>query len=169
MITPAHTQLMARYNRWQNQSLYECAAQLSDAQRKEPRGAFFGSIHGTLSHLVFGDQAWMWRFTGNEALKPTATSIADSANAIPDWADLRQQRVALDETIISWADALTPAALSGDLTWRPMSGGSTTTRPRWLLVTHMFNHQTHHRGQVHGLLTAFGLTPDVTDIPFMPG
>jgi uncharacterized damage-inducible protein DinB len=168
MITPAHAQLMARYNRWQNQSLYGCAAQLSDAQRQEQRGAFFGSIHGTLSHLLFGDQAWMSRFTGDEAFKPTATSIAASATAIADWADLRQQRVALDDAIIRWADALTPAALDGDLTWRPMSGGNANTRPRWLLVTHMFNHQTHHRGQVHGLLTAFGQKPDVTDIPFMP-
>jgi uncharacterized damage-inducible protein DinB len=104
-------------------------------------GAFFGSIHGTLSHLVFGDRAWMWRFTGTEALKPTAASIADSANAMPDWADLRQQRVALDDTIVSWADALTPAALSGDLTWHTMATGHANIRPRWLLVTHMFNHQ----------------------------
>jgi uncharacterized damage-inducible protein DinB len=59
MVTPAHAQLMARYNRWQNQSLYTAAAQLSDAQRREQRGAFFGSIHGTLSHIQFGDQVWM--------------------------------------------------------------------------------------------------------------
>jgi uncharacterized damage-inducible protein DinB len=168
MITPAHTQLMARYNRWQNQSLYTAAAQLSDAQRKEQCGAFFGSIHGTLSHIVFGDQAWMWRFTGNEALKPSAASIAASATAIPDWADLWQQRMALDDAIVSWATALTPTALSGDLTWHAMATGKANTRPRWLLVTHMFNHQTHHRGQVHCLLTQFGQTPDVTDIPFMP-
>jgi uncharacterized damage-inducible protein DinB len=168
MITPAHAQLMARYNRWQNQSLYGCADHLSDAQRKEQRGAFFGSIHGTLSHLVFGDLAWMWRFTGNETLKPTAASIAASATAIPDWADLRQQRAALDDTIISWADVLTPGTLSGDLTWHAMASGQANTRPRWLLVTHMFNHQTHHRGQVHCLLTQFGKNPEATDIPFMP-
>jgi uncharacterized damage-inducible protein DinB len=168
MITPAHAQLMARYNRWQNLSLYTAADQLSDTQRKEQRGAFFGSIHGTLSHIVFGDQVWLYRFTNDEAFKPTATSIAASATAIADWADLLQQRIALDDAIISWADALTSAALSGDLTWRPMSGGNANTRPRWLLVTHMFNHQTHHRGQVHCLLTGFGQKPDVTDIPFMP-
>jgi uncharacterized damage-inducible protein DinB len=168
MITPAHAQLMARYNRWQNQSLYGAADRLTDAQRKELRGAFFGSIHGTLSHLLFGDQAWLWRFTGDDAVKPPAITIAASATAVPDWADLKQRRVALDDTIIRWADTLSPAAMAGDLTWHAMVTGQANTRPKWQLITHMFNHQTHHRGQVHCLLTQFGQTPDATDIPFMP-
>lgn len=169
MITPAHAQLMARYNHWQNQSLYTAADQLSDAQRKEQRGAFFGSIHGTLNHLVFGDQVWLYRFTGDEAMKPVVSSIAASATAIPDWHDLKRRRVALDDTIIHWADALTVDALAGDLTWHSMGTGNANTRARWLLVTHFFNHQTHHRGQVHCLLTGFGTKPEDTDIPFMPG
>jgi uncharacterized damage-inducible protein DinB len=170
MITPAHTQLMARYNRWQNQSLYGCADRLSEAQRKEQRGAFFGSIHGTLSHILFGDQIWLYRFTGDEALKPVGVStIAESATAIPDWADLKQRRAALDETIIAWAERMTPADLTGDVTWYSTSSGKSNTQPKWELVTHFFNHQTHHRGQVHCLLTGFGQKPGDTDIPFMPG
>jgi uncharacterized damage-inducible protein DinB len=169
MITPAHAQLMARYNRWQNHSLYTAADNLSDAQRKEPRGAFFCSIHGTLSHLVFGDQIWLYRFTGNDGFKPVgATTIAESVTAIPDWTDLKQRRVVFDETMTAWAERMTPADLAGDVTWYSGAMGRDVTRPKWELVTHMFNHQTHHRGQVHCLLTQFGQKPEDTDIPFMP-
>jgi uncharacterized damage-inducible protein DinB len=167
MITPAHAQTMARYNRWQNRSLYTAADTLSDAQRKENRGAFFGSIHGTLSHVLFGDQIWLHRFAGTA--KPKAASIAESVTAIPDWQDLKRERAAFDETIIGWADALDPARLQGNLTWYSGALGREVTRPKWLLVTHFFNHQTHHRGQVHCLLTGLGARPEDTDIPFMPG
>jgi uncharacterized damage-inducible protein DinB len=170
MITPAHAQLMARYNRWQNQSLYGCADRLTDAQRKEQRGAFFGSIHGTLSHILFGDQVWLYRFTADEALKPVGVStIAESVTAVPDWADLKLRRAAFDETIIRWTEQMTPVDLAGDVIWYSTSSGKSNTHAKWLLVTHFFNHQTHHRGQVHCLLTGFGQKPDDTDIPFMPG
>jgi uncharacterized damage-inducible protein DinB len=165
MITPAHAQLMARYNRWQNQNLYAAAETLTDAQRKENRGAFFGSIHGTLCHLVFGDQAWMHRFAGTPA--PKAKSIAESATAIAAWADLKRERAAFDAVIIAWADRLDPAWLTGDLTWFSGAMKQDVTKPKWELVTHMFNHQTHHRGQVHCLLTQFGVKPGDTDMPFM--
>jgi uncharacterized damage-inducible protein DinB len=169
MITPAHAQMMSRYNRWQNQSLYTAADQLSDALRKQMRGAFFGSIHGTLSHILFGDQIWLYRFTGDETLKPTgATTIAESVTAVPDWADLKQRRMSVDETLIGWTERLTPTDLTGDVAWYSGALSRTVTRPKWLLVTHMFNHQTHHRGQVHCLLTQFGQKPADTDIPFMP-
>jgi uncharacterized damage-inducible protein DinB len=167
MITPAHAQLMARYNRWQNGSLYTAADTLTDVQRKENRGAFFGSIHGTLSHVLFGDQIWLHRFAGTP--KPIANSIAESVTAMPDWTALKHERAAFDETIIGWADGLDPRWLEGDLSWFSGALGREVTRPRWLLVTHFFNHQTHHRGQVHALLTGFGAKPEDTDIPFMPG
>ncbi len=167
MISPAHVQLMARYNRWQNESLYREAGHLSDAERKQQRGAFFSSIHGTLTHLVFGDMAWMWRFTADPALKPPATTIAESIAAYPRWSDLLAQRTAMDTVISEWAAGLTPADLAGDLTYYSIASGTSNTKPRWLLVTHMFNHQTHHRGQVHCLLTQAGRTPDDTDIPII--
>jgi uncharacterized damage-inducible protein DinB len=167
MITPAHAQAMAGYNRWQNQSLYGAADRLPDSERKRSRGAFFDSIHGTLSHLYFADQLWMHRFTGTTPL-PVAKSIAESATAMPDWSQLKSARAAFDEIIIGWADGLRQADLEGDLTWTSMSGGRQFTRPRWLLVTHFFNHQTHHRGQAHCLLTQNGLKLDDTDLPFGP-
>jgi uncharacterized damage-inducible protein DinB len=166
MITPAYMRTMAAYNRWQNRSLYREADALTDAERKEPRGAFFGSIHGTLSHLLFGDQIWMHRFTGTPA--PKAMSIAESAGAIPDWTDLQQQRFAFDEVVVSWAEQLDPRWLEGDLTWFSGAMKREVTKPKALLVTHFFNHQTHHRGQVHCLLTQCKRKPDDTDLPFMP-
>lgn len=168
MTTPAHAQMMARYNRWQNQSLYREAGKLTDAERRLDRGAFFGSIHGTLSHLVFGDSAWMFRFTQDPALKPPATSVAASATAFADWSALKAKRADLDAAISAWADALKSEDFSGDLTWFSGTMNSDVTRPRWQLIAHMFNHQTHHRGQVHCMLTQAGMKPDDTDIPFMP-
>ena len=165
MITTDYASAMARYNRWQIRSIYAQADRLTDDQRREPRGAFFGSIHATLSHLMFGDQIWMHRF--GAASRPRATSIKDSVSAYPDWDELKRERAAFDEVIIGWADALDPAWLDGSLSWTPPALGTAITRPRWLLVTHMFNHQTHHRGQVHCLLTGLGLRPDDTDLPLM--
>lgn len=168
MISPAHVQLMARYNRWQNSSLYAAADTLADGERKAQRGAYFGSIHGTLSHLMFGDQAWMLRFTRDETFKPAAASVAASATALSDWQQMKAQRVALDARIIAWADGLTDAALAGDLAWHSMALGREVRKPMWGLVTHFFNHQTHHRGQVHCMLTQAGVRTEDTDLPFMP-
>ena len=166
MITPEYARTMAVYNRWQNRSLYREADALTDAERKQQCGAFFGSIHGTLSHLVFGDQIWMHRFAGTPA--PKAKSIAESVEAVPDWNDLKQQRAAFDEVIMDWAERLNPQWLAGDLTWFSGAMGREVTKPAALLVAHFFNHQTHHRGQVHCLLTQFKRKPDATDLPFMP-
>jgi uncharacterized damage-inducible protein DinB len=167
MISPEHVRLFARYNRWQNESLYGCGDRLSDAERKAERGAFFGSIHGTLAHLVWGDQIWMTRFTGDEASRPRVASIPESPTAYSDWAELSAVRRDLDARIITWASGMTASDLDGDLTWFSGATQKTVSRPRWELVAHMFNHQTHHRGQVHAMLTAAGQKPAATDIAFM--
>lgn len=162
MISPEFAHSMALYNRWQNRSLYREAGRLTDAQRREPRGAFFGSIHATLSHLLFGDQIWLHRFGYPE--KPRARSIPESLSAYPEWAELEAARTAFDEVIIDWAGRLEAEWLAGETTWKPAALDRTLTRPRWLLVAHMFNHQTHHRGQVHCMLTGLAMKPDDTDL-----
>lgn len=164
MITPDFAMMMARYNRWQNHSLYAAADTLTDAQRNEDRGAFFKSIFGTLCHLYWTDSIWLARFTGGE--KPNRT-IAQSVTFDGGWEPLKTARIALDARIAEWAAALTPEMISGDLSWFSGALGRDFTRPRAELVVHIFNHQTHHRGQVHALLTSFGAKPDDTDIPFM--
>lgn len=168
MITPDYVRTMARYNRWQNESLYGAAGTLSDAQRKENRGAFFGSIHATLSHLMFGDGIWMSRFTANDSFKPRAGGRPGGVDAYPEWETLKAARVALDERILSWANTVSDADLDGDLTWFSGLAKTERTKPRGLLIAHMFNHQTHHRGQAHCLLTSFGAKPDDTDLMLLP-
>jgi uncharacterized damage-inducible protein DinB len=162
VITPAHAQLMARYNRWQNQSVYKATDQLSDADRKRDQGAFFGSIHGTLNHLLWGDQIWLHRFAGTPAPEPKRPR--DSAAMFEHWDELKAARSALDEAIISWTSSLEPDWLTGHLTWYSGAAGREITRPRWQLVAHLFNHQTHHRGQVHAMLTRLGAKPEDTDL-----
>jgi uncharacterized damage-inducible protein DinB len=164
MITPDYVRTMAYYNRWQNGNLYGAADTLTDAQRKEQRRAFFGSIHGTLNHLLWGDQIWMSRFAGTP--KPKAAGIPDSVSMYESWDDLKRERGAFDQVILDWAAGLDPAWLDGDLTWYSGAAKRELTKPKGLLVTHLFNHQTHHRGQVHCMLTQAGVKPGATDLPF---
>jgi uncharacterized damage-inducible protein DinB len=164
MITPGYVRCMASYNRWQNENLYGAASTLTDTQRKEQRGAFFGSIHGTLNHILWGDQIWMSRFAGTP--QPKAPNIPASIGMYPNWDDLTRERQGFDQMIIDWAERLDASWLDGDLTWFSGAAGREVTKPKSLLVTHFFNHQTHHRGQVHCMLTQFGLKPGPTDMPF---
>jgi uncharacterized damage-inducible protein DinB len=165
MIDKAYLQKMSRYNRWQNENLFGAADGLSDAERKRERGAFWGSIHGTLNHILWADRAWMHRF----AHTPKVTvGIKGSAGLHDDWDELKRERVAFDRIIDDWIAALDPQWIKGDLTYFSGAANRELTLPKWVLVTHFFNHQTHHRGQVHAMLTAAGAKPGDTDIPFMP-
>ena len=155
---------MAAYNAEMNRRLYAAATTLTEAQRRAEGGAFFGSIHATLCHLLWGDGIWMHRFAGWE--RP-AGGIAESTRLVEEWDALRAARAALDARMQGWAATLTPADLECDLTWFSGATGREMRRPRWLLVTHMFNHQTHHRGQVHALLTRFGAATEDTDLPWV--
>jgi uncharacterized damage-inducible protein DinB len=164
MITPDYVRTMADYNRWQNENLYGAAGKLTDEQRKEQRGAFFGSIHATLNHLLWGDQMWMSRFAGTP--KPKAPGIPGSVAMYESWEDLKRERQAFDQVIVDWAEKVDPQWLAGDLTWFSGGAGRELTKPAGLLVVHMFNHQTHHRGQVHCMLTQASVKPGATDLPF---
>lgn len=114
MITSDYVRAMASYNRWQNESLYGAAGTLTDAQRKEQRGAFFGSIHGTLNHLLWADQMWMSRLAGTPT--PRAKSIKESVGQHDDWAELKDARAGMDQTILDWTASLEQAWLAGNLT-----------------------------------------------------
>ncbi len=165
MIDPAYVRRMARYNRWQNANLYGVADALPEEERRRERGAFFGSVHKTLSHLLCGDRIWMSRFT--DVQKPEG-GIPGSVSLYQDWDLLKRERAAFDETMIAWADGLDTSWLADDLTYYSGGAKRDITRPKWLLVTHMFNHQTHHRGQVHCMLTQAGGRPHDTDLPLTP-
>ena len=165
MIDTAYVQRMARYNRWQNQNLYGVADQLSDDERRRERGAFFGSVHKTLSHLLWADQIWMSRFTDRAEAEGQHSRVRLAVSGLER---LKRDRAAFDEAMIAWADKLEPAALEGDLSWFSGALKRDLTKPKWLLVTHMFNHGTHHRGQVHCMLTQAGGKPHATDLQALP-
>ncbi len=156
---------MAQYNAWQNKSLRRCVEGLSKTELTKDRGSFFGSIFGTLNHLLWGDALWLARFEGSEGPDHV---IAKSTTFMPTAAEWAAERVRLDGRISVWADDLSAIDLVGDITWFSGSINAEVTRPFATCITHFFNHQTHHRGQLHAMLTAAGQKPDATDLVFMP-
>lgn len=164
MIDVEYVRTMARYNAWQNRSHYREAGKLTDSQRREDRGVFFRSLHATLAHILWGDTVRMARFDGWE--KPSVGP--GDGESWMNWETLSAERAKADAKIIAWAQRQTDADLAGDHTWYSGVMQRDMTKPKWVLVTHMFNHQTHHRGQAHAILTGFGMRPDATDLAFMP-
>jgi uncharacterized damage-inducible protein DinB len=164
LITPAYIQLLARYNDWQNENVYSAANTLSDDLRRQDGGAFFGSIHRTLSHIFWGDSVWMHRIA--QTPMPNC-SIAASPDFIADWAELCTARASLDAVIQQWAANVSEGWLKSDISWYSGATQREWTKPVSGIVVHFFNHQTHHRGQVHALLTRFGARPSDTDLVFM--
>ena len=162
---------LARYNRWFNQRLYGACEQLSDDDRKRERGAFFGSIHATLNHLIWADRTWLGRFAGQEVvfkslsggLLELPAGAAHETVIYADWEELKAARDELDQTIEGWTQEMQP-----DFPLRTMrysnSKGVRREHPMWQALTHFFNHQTHHRGQVTTLLAQAGIDPGVTDL-----
>jgi uncharacterized damage-inducible protein DinB len=151
--------MFAGYNRWANERLYEAASKLSDKDYRADRGAFFKSMHGTLNHLLVGDRIWMRRFTGEG-------DVARSLDAIlhEDFGELRAARRAEDERILRYANALTDADLAGWFRYRTIVNPVDMEQQLCYALDHFFNHQTHHRGQAHALLTAITGTAPSFDL-----
>ncbi|BAZ27629.1 DinB family protein [Cylindrospermum sp. NIES-4074] len=153
-----HFQMLARYNSLVNRRLYEVCAMLSDAERKQTRPAFFKSIHGTLNHILVGDRIWMNRFAGYEM-----PSTGLDAILYDDFEELRAARVLEDECIEAFIADLDAEFLATTITYEN-NKGTIYTDPVNLLVAHFFNHQTHHRGQIHDMLTQTEIVPPVLDL-----
>lgn len=156
----AHFDMFARYNAWANGRLYEAAAGLADAQYRADRGAAFKSLHGTLNHLLTADRIWLKRFTG-EGEAP------DQLDAIlfEQLADLAAARAAEDRRLIAFVDSLDEARLAGTIRYRRVSSPEEFVQPLTLALAHLFNHQTHHRGQAHAILT--GLTGEAPPLDLL--
>jgi len=161
MITADYLRTMVRYNNQMNATVYAAADRLGEAARRADRGAYWGSIHGTLSHIAWADTMWLCRF--EDTPLPDAP-MRDSPRFIEDYGVLRQTRAQLDERLGQWAGQAGEAWLAADQTWFSTGRQADITLPRTLLVAHMFNHQTHHRGQAHAMLTAAGERTDDTDL-----
>jgi uncharacterized damage-inducible protein DinB len=165
-----HIRLLAQYNQWMNQKIYDSAAQLPADRLEENRGAFFGSLLNTLNHLVATDIIWCHRLsahpTAHRALAPIAQIDRPAALDQIIHADLPalwQTRQKLDGVLIEWAGALSLAELDYVLAYRNMKGVP-QRKLYGSLVLNLFSHQTHHRGQATTLLSQFGLDVGVTDL-----
>jgi uncharacterized damage-inducible protein DinB len=153
IVDPAYFRTLARYNRWANERLYAACAKLAPDELAQPRAAFFGSIQGTLNHLVAGDRAWLDRLEGIK----TEIRTYDQVMA-EDFESLARIRVEQDARIVVLVDDLGPEELAETLYYTTIAGGRAETPTHWVLA-HMFNHQTHHRGQAHGLLSQTAIAP----------
>jgi uncharacterized damage-inducible protein DinB len=146
---------LAQYNAWANWRVYEACAQLSDAERKAPRPCFFGSIHRTLNHILVGDRLWLSRLTAGDS---GVTSLDQELYS--DFAELRAARIREDERLIGVIGGYDEA---GSLSYRSMEGEAKRV-PLVHVLGHIFNHQTHHRGQVHALLSGTPAAPPSLDL-----
>lgn len=172
MITGAYAREMARYNRWENNQLAGFLKDLTPGELTHDRGAFFKSILGTANHLLWGDWIWMSRFDKGPGpivnLHTAGGGIHESvflcAN-LEEWLPLRET---VDARIEDWANSLGDDILSGPFTWYSAAKEADVTLPYAQCVIHVFNHQTHHRGQIHKMLTETGSAAPVSDLVFMP-
>lgn len=169
-MTPQTAILMASYNHWMNQRMYEAACSLTEEEVKKDRGAFFGSIFQTLNHIAAADTIWLHRFSQH----PEASILQAALICFPQPASLRQEisdslsglknyRDNLDKIIMRWSQSLTPQQLTSPLVYCNMAG-QPYSKNFGFLVQHFFNHQTHHRGQTSTLLFQAGIDIGVTDL-----
>ncbi len=164
MIEPEYCQLMARYNRWMNERLYALLSEIPDDERKRERGAFFGSMHGTANHLLWGDRMWLGRFIDEPCTHP-----AFGSDMFQDFDQLRRERDDTDTKILDWAGQVTPTWLAGALVYASKVDGRTREMSRAVAAIQFFNHGIHHRGQLTTLIKQAGRDPGVTDLPWLPG
>lgn len=165
MITAAYCLTMARYNAWQNRAMRQAMERLSAEELTRDRGAFFGSILGTANHVLWADQMWLSRLSDMD--KPQV-SIAQSPQICPTLPAWSADRFRMDGRFILWSERLKALDLAGDLSWYSGSLKANVKRPMGLVVAHVFNHQTHHRGQIHAMLTAAGARTEDTDLFALP-
>jgi uncharacterized damage-inducible protein DinB len=154
----AHFRTMAGYNRWANRRLYDATARLPDTDYRADRKAFFGSLHGTLNHILVADRIWMARILGRTEAPETLDAILYERLA-----DLTVARETEDERIDSFVAGLDGPALARTITYRNTKGVE-FTNPLGALLGHIFNHQTHHRGQAHAIFTGLGREAPVLDL-----
>lgn len=158
----SHFVTLARYNGWANSRLYAHASTLPDEAYRRDVGAYFKSLHATLNHLLVADRIWMRRLSGTGDHPSTLSAIL-----FEDFASLRAARVVEDQRIVDFVAKLEPAAIERELAFESLKGLA-LRQPVSEILAHLFNHQTHHRGQAHAILTQLGVSePDSLDLFMM--
>lgn len=163
MISNDYLRAMAEYNAWMNRRLYEIIGDFSEEERTAERGAFFGSLHATLDHILFGDRAGLARLTGG-----ALPAFPGRKPAFPVFADLRREREITDAELLAFAQSVDVERLRAPITFYSAVYQRERTLPLWTLAVHLFNHQTHHRGQVTDMLSRMGMDYGSTDLPWTP-
>jgi uncharacterized damage-inducible protein DinB len=163
MIDAHYAVLMAEYNAWMNDKIYVLCAGLTDEQRKADRGAFFKSIHATLNHLLWADRAFLVRLGQLDVPIGTFNEML-----FEEFEPMRAERKRFDDRLLHWARTLEDGSLASEYEFVSVAWQRRRRMPRYVMVVQMFNHQTHHRGQLTTLLTQMGLDVGSTDLPFMP-
>lgn len=158
-MADAYFTLLARYNAWANERLYDACAKLEDAELKAKRPAFFGSILATLNHILVGDRLWMSRLAGGNLV------LALNKILYEDFKKLRAARQAQDKLLLELVDGIAAERLDAPLAYSNTKGTRFET-PHRLVLGHLFNHQTHHRGQVHDMLSQTAVEPPELDLIF---
>jgi len=160
MTLSAQYRAFAQYNQTMNQRIYEICARIPDEIRKQDSKTYFKSIHGTLDHILLGDRAWMNRLGPKEY-----PLVKIGCELFSDFDEMATARIDLDADICRWTQTLSEDWLSTEMTWTASLDGVERTQPVWLLVSQIFNHQTHHRGQLSTLLNQAGHDVGITDLP----
>lgn len=166
MIQKDYVLQMARYNAWQNNQLRRIVSVMDEAELRADRGAFFGSIFATLNHILWGDTLWMSRWCSDVA--PPDVPAAQHADFTATPGEWDAARFRMDGRMRIWAQTLSNMDLRGTLKWHSGTLDETLEQPLALCIMGMFNHQTHHRGQISQMLNAAGKTPPVSDLILMP-
>ncbi|TWG93760.1 putative damage-inducible protein DinB [Mesorhizobium sp. J18] len=156
-----HFKMMAAYNTWANRRIYDAAAGLSDEECGRDVGTFFRSMMGTLNHILVADRIWMKRFTG-EGDAPTRLD----AILHPDLSALRSAREKEDQRIASWIEGLEESTLAGSIAYTTVTNSQRVSQRLAPTLSHFFNHQTHHRGQAHMILSVLGKEPPSLDLAY---
>ena len=167
----ANYQFLAKYNRWFNERLYDACERLPDAERRRDRGAFFKSVHASLNHLLWADRLWLRRFVSQACDFPSLTAerlqlppgAVHETVLCDDWSQLRAARADLDAAIEVWVRDMPADFLLSTMRYANTKG-TQREHPAWQAMTHFFNHQTHHRGQITTLLSQAGVDVGVTDL-----
>jgi uncharacterized damage-inducible protein DinB len=166
VIDKGYVLQMARYNTWQNKQIMDVVKVMDEEALHQDRGAFFKSIMGTLNHILWGDTIWMSRWCDD--IKKPVQAIGKSVKFTPTLGVWQAERFRMDGRIRIWAQTLSNLDLTGHLSWFSGALEQDVTRPLEVCVIHMFNHQTHHRGQVHAMLTAAGHPAPTSDLFVLP-
>ncbi len=154
-----HLRRMARYNRWANTRLYEACAALDESAYRAEGKMFFGSIHGTLNHILVGDRLWLARI-----LNDPAPGLKLEDRPFSDLTSLRNARIEEDRKIIDVTEGYAEGDMDTNVSYRMVTRPDDVTTPLHLCWLHLFNHQTHHRGQIHGQLSQTDVPPPPLDL-----